>query len=114
MPHAALAAEAELKLRAIYPHLPRAQRGEAEGAVLARVFIVAYAYTRRLEQPHHAGEHFFARQAGEAQIVPHPAPDARQGAGELGHAAILRLVADFAPARMVAVLLAAARIAPGR
>src|SRR5919108_6642571 len=42
------------------------------------------------------------------------APDARQRPGERAHAAELGFVAHFAPARVVAVLLASARVAPGR
>src|SRR6185503_21217947 len=40
--------------------------------------------------------------------------DARQGAREGAHPAVLGVVAHFAPARVIAVLLAAARIAAGR
>ena len=47
---AALAAEAEAQRRAVDLHVPAAQRGEAEGVVLARVLVVADADQRPVEQ----------------------------------------------------------------
>src|SRR6267154_1224641 len=79
----ALAAEAEEQLRAPDLDMTLAQGGEAEGAVLARVLVVAHA---------DLGEDF----------------------AELEHAAEFRLVARLAVQGMVAILLAAARVARGR
>ena len=76
--HAALAAEAEPHRRAVHAHLARAQRGEAEGVVGARVLLVADADARGLEQAHDGGEHLVARQAGEREVLADAAADARQ------------------------------------
>jgi hypothetical protein len=51
---------------------------------------------------------------GERQVGAHLAADARQGVRELGEKLELVGIAQLAPTRVVAVLLAALRIAPGR
>src|SRR6185436_8387470 len=113
MVHAALAAELEEQRRALHSDLARAQRGKAKGIVGARVFLVAHANARGLEQPHDRGEHLVAGQTGQRQVLVDAATDARQRLGEGEHATVLGLVAYFAPAHVIAVLLAPARVAAG-
>src|SRR4029450_12423383 len=60
---------------------------------------------------HDRRQHLAAVEAGPAEVALHRAPDARQGLGEGDHAIELRAVADLAPARVVAILLAPAGIA---
>ena len=59
------------------------------------------------------GENFFAGKIGEGEIVVDPLADGGERFGEEDHALVLGFVADFAPARMVAALLAAAGVASG-
>src|SRR5213596_427292 len=110
----ALAAEAEEQLRALDLNMALAQGGEAEGAVLARVLVVAHADQRLVEQHHHGGENLAPREIPRAQIALHALADLGEGLAELEHAAELRLVARLAVQGMVAILLAAARVARSR
>src|SRR5262249_6693608 len=84
------------------------------GVILLRIFLVADADECRFEEAHDGRQDLLARQAGQGQVLLDPPAEARQGPGEGDHAVVLRLVADLAPARVVAVLLAAAVVAPGR
>src|SRR5581483_2168428 len=111
---AGLAAEIEAHREAGNLDMTVAQRGQAERAVGLGILAVADPDMRGLEQPHDRGQHLLARQAGPPQIAIDRAPDARQGLGEGDQALELVAVAHRAPGRMVAVLLAAALIAPGR
>src|SRR6185503_4925085 len=95
---AAFAPEAELELRAAHAHLPLAQRGQSERLVLAGVLLVADAHARGLEQVHHRGKNFLARQAGEREVARDAPADPRQGAGKRDQASVLGLVAYLAPA----------------
>jgi len=110
-----LAAEIELDAPARGDaHMVVAQGGEAEGLVLLGVFGVADARQAALHQPHHRRQHLLARQAVSVQIGLDTPARARQRAAEAQHMLELGLVAHMAPARMIAVLLAPARVAPGR
>src|SRR5882724_5933479 len=111
---AALAAEAEEHFRALDLDVTVAQRGESEGAVLARVLVVAHADQRLVEQHHHGGEDLAPRKVPGAQIALHALADLGEDFAELEHAAEFRLVARLAVQGMVAVLLAAARVARSR
>src|SRR5207247_631470 len=101
-------------LRALDLDVTVAQRGEPEGAVLADVLVVAHADQRLVEQHHHGGEDLAPREIPRAQIALHALADLGEGLAELEHAAEFRLVARLAVQGMVAVLLAAARIARSR
>ncbi len=50
-------------------HVAPAQRGEAVGAVLARVLVVADADQRAVEQAHHGGEQLLAAEVLAAQVA---------------------------------------------
>ena len=94
-----------------------AQRGQAERAVRARVFLVADAHKRRVEQAHDRRQHGRAARRGadrRREVGLHALADARQRGAELEHAIELVLVLGETPLRVVAVLLAAARVASGR
>src|SRR5439155_18702208 len=110
----ALAAEHEAHRRAVDRRVLFAHRRQAGRSILPRVFLVADANERLLEELDDSREHFLARQASAFQIGVGARADARQRARERDETAVLRFVAHFAPARMVAVLLAAARVAAGR
>jgi hypothetical protein len=58
-------------------------------------------------------QHFFARQAGQFQCAVDFGADGGEGLAEVDHPLVLHLVAHGAPFRMVAVLLASARVASG-
>src|SRR6267378_2233142 len=110
----ALAAEAEKQFRALDLDVTLAQGGEAEGAVRARVLVVANADQRLVEQHHHGSEDLAPREVPGAQIALHAFADLGEDFAELEHAAEFRLVARLAVQGMVAVLLAAARVARSR
>src|ERR1700704_5285660 len=110
----ALPAEAEEQFRALDLDVTLAQGRETEGAVLARVLVVAHADQRLVEQHHHGGEDLAPREIARAQVALHALADLGEGFAELEHAPELRLVARLAVQGMVAVLLAAARVARSR
>ena len=91
-----------------------AQRGQAEALVVARVLLVADADQRGLEQAHDGRQHLLARQAAAAQVGVDARADRRQRAAEREHAVELVRVAHARASAVVAVLLAAAGVAPGR
>jgi hypothetical protein len=108
---AALAAEFELDLAAVDADVAVAQRRQAEGFVGARVLLVPDPHHGRLQQVDDRRQHFFARQAGQFQGAVDFGADRGQRLAEVDHALVFRLVAHAAPFRMVAVLLASARVA---
>src|SRR5688572_12174515 len=111
---AALAAELETQPRAADGDVPILQRGQAERAVGLHVLVVADADGALLEQLDDSGEHLVAGEAGLRQIGCGSRADLRERCGEVEHALVLGLVTGRAPVRVIAVLLAAARIAAGR
>ena len=110
---ARLALEAEPDRRAGDSRVAVAQRRQAERLVVARVLVVADADQRLLEELHHGRHDLRARQAGRRDVGVGPAAQRRQRRGEIEDAVVLRFVADLAPARVIAMLLAAARVAAG-
>ena len=89
--------------------------------VVSPKLLLAFAYStlptrkkRHLHQPHDRGQHPLARQTAALQIRFDAGADQRQRLGEDQQLAVFRLVAHFAPARVIAVLLAAALVAAGR
>src|SRR5258708_18672660 len=95
-------------------HMPVAQRRQSVAVVVARVLGIAYANARRVEQADDHGKHLVARQFPARQIAPETAAKPGQRGGELGHACELGPVTRFAPFRVIAILLASARVATGR
>ena len=111
---AALAAKTEAQLRRPDLHVPILERGQAERLVGARILLVADANERGFEQPGHGREHLLPRQPGPPQIGRDPPAQPRQRVSERDHARVLGAVALLAPARVIAVLLAPARVPPRR
>ncbi len=111
---AALAAELEGDRAAVDLDVAVAHRGQAEALVVAGVLRVADADQRGLEQAHDGRQHLLARQAAAPEVGLDARADRRQRAAEHQHAVELVRVAHRAPAAVVAVLLAAAGVAPGR
>ena len=108
------AAKLEPEGRAFHVHVLVTQGGEAEGAVRLRVLLVADANQALLEELHHRREHLFARQSGPGDVRRRPRPYCREHRGKCLHPIELVAVATRAPVGVIAVLLAAARIASGR
>jgi hypothetical protein len=111
--HPALAPEADLQGGGACVHMPVAQRGQPERAVFGGVFLVAHAHRGAVQQPHDGRDHRLQRQRPAPQVARHRAADARQGAAELAQAVELLLPLLRLPVGVVAVLLAAPRIAAG-
>ena len=90
------------------------QRGEPKRSIRTRVLVVADANQRRFEQAHDGGEHLRARNARQAQVGGNAPAQPGQMFGEGQHAVVFRAIAQLAPFQVIAVLIAAARIASGR
>src|SRR5688572_13693390 len=94
--------------------MPIAQRRQAKRVVRARVFGIADADQRLLEDAHDRGKHLAARQPAQAEMAIRRTANARQHPGEVDRAFVLVGLATLAPARMITVLLAPLLIAPDR
>src|SRR6476620_7031605 len=107
---AALSPERERHPSTIDRHVSISQRGQAEGTIGPRVLVVADADEGLLEQLHDQRYHLRLREAGSPEVGVRPPPDRRQRVCERDHAVVLGLVAYLAPARVIAILLPAARV----
>src|SRR5437763_645066 len=94
-------------------YVPIPKGREPERAVEPRVFLVADAGKGELEEADDGREYLFARQPGPSEVCRDARADAREGPRELEQLRELALVAASTKVRVVAVLLASARIAPG-
>ena len=94
--------------------MPIAQSSQAVALVSLGVFGVANAKQGCFHQAHDRGEHPLSRQTAPPQIGFDALPDRRQNPAKRQHLAVFRLVADLAPTRVIAVLLAAALVPSGR
>ena len=113
---AALALEVQPERRALDVGMAVAQRGEAIGAVAGRVFLVAHAQEGGVEQAHQGGQHALPVERGVAaggQVARDTGADARQGLAEGLEPLELAFVLQGPPLRVVAILLATARIDAG-
>ena len=90
------------------------QGRQPERAVAARVLGVADADQRGLEEAHDRGEDLLPGKPGRARSAVDARAERRQPLGEGEQPAVLGLVADLAPARVIAVLLAALGVAAHR
>ena len=111
---AGLAAEAKPDRRARDSRVAGAHRRQAERLVVARVLLVADANQRLLEELHDGGDDLVARQAGQRDVGVGLPPQRRQRGGEVEDAIVLGLVPYATPARVIAMLLAPARVSTGR
>ena len=67
-----------------------------------------------VEQAHDHRQHLVARQPGQREVAAQSPPQLRERFAERDHAVELRVVAQHAPLRVIAVLLAPPRVAAGR
>src|ERR1700685_2424757 len=113
--HSALAAEIEHRSAiADEGDMPVAKRRETEALVVARIFGIADPDAGCIEQAHHHGQNFLARQAWQRHVALQDTPQLRQLLAEGDHPFEFRTVAKFAPFRVIAILFASARVAAGR
>ena len=110
---AGLAFEVEGEAGAVDVDVAAAEGGEAEGVVFAGVGFVADADEGGFEEADDGGENFFAREAGEGEVLSTRSRMVGRAAPKCEHVLVLGLVAGFAPAGVVAGLLAAAGVAAG-
>ena len=110
---AALAAEVEADGAAADIDMTVAQGGEAVGAVLLGVAGVADADQGFVQKVDHGGQDFLAAVFGFGEVLLQGFAQGGQGFAEREQAAVLVLVADLAPAWVIAVLLAAPGVAAG-
>jgi hypothetical protein len=111
---AALAREPEPDPRPVDARVPVAEGGQPERLVEPRILLVPHPDQRQLQEPDDRRQDLLARQSGSAEIRVDTLADGRQQAGERDHPVELRALAMLAVGGVVAVLLAAAGIAPGR
>ena len=95
-------------------HVPGTQCRQTERSVRPRVFLVADAHERFLEQRDDNGKNFLPGQSRQCAIVFQPATQSRQSLTEFDHARKLAVVTRLTPARVVSILLASPRVAAGR
>src|SRR5207244_6509438 len=107
---ATLAPELEAQPRSLDGDVLAPQGREPIGPVVACVLLVAHPDQRRLEQAHHRGEDLLSRQAGPGQVSLDVLADLRERLGKIEESGVLRLIPYLAPARMVAILLAASGV----
>ncbi len=115
--HAALAAELQTQLVPPERDVARTQRRQTERSVLAGVLVVADADERGVEQPHDRRQHcgaFEVPTERRVEVAPDAAANPRQRLAEGVHPVELRRVARATPVGVIPVLLATARVAPGR
>jgi len=91
-----------------------AQGRQAKRFVVLRVLLVAHTDQRLLEQLHDGGEHLFPRKPAAPQIPFGVRANATQRARERDQALVFHVVTDLAPAWVIAILLASARVAADR
>ena len=108
---AGLAAEAEADGRSRDPRVRAFERGQAERAIAAGVFLVAHPDEGLLQQLHDGGHDFAHRQHGFGEIARHATAKQRQRCREAGQPVVLRFVAHLAPSRVIAILLASFGVA---
>src|SRR5215469_13112400 len=113
VPSATFTAKTQVNVGSLNLGMPIAQGRQAEAAVGLGIFAVAYAKRRQFQKPDNRGEHPLAWETVATQIRVDASPDQRQDAGKHQRLAVFGLVADFAPERMVTILLAPSLVSPG-
>lgn len=94
--------------------MPVLERRQAEALVLLGVGGVSDPDQSVFQEVDDGRQHLLARQAALAHVGRNALADGGQGLAEIQHTLVLRTVAYFPPALMVAVLLAAPVVAAGR
>src|SRR5690349_6667103 len=86
------------------------KRGESEGPIVTRVFIVADTNEGSLEQPYDGRQYLVSRQLGQRDIALDAFSNTGQDLAEGDHAPELRLVTDGPVSGVIPILLSAARV----
>src|SRR5260370_8587106 len=110
----ALAAKTKTQFRAFDPDMSIFHGCEPKRFVFARVLLIADADESALKQLHDRGQDFVSRQSGQLQILRDSSADLWEGFAETDYTIVFVFVANFAPAIVVNVLLATARVATRR
>jgi len=93
--------------------MPVAQGRQAEAFVVFGILAIAYAKQCQFQEADNRGEHPLAWETVTTQIRVDPSSYRRQNSGKHQHLAVLRLVANFAPAPVITILLAPSLVSPG-
>ena len=109
----ALAAKTKMHFRSCHIDMSILHGCQAERFVFTRVFLIADADERALEQPHYRCQDFVPRQTRRSEVFTHAFANFRQSLREDHDPVVLVFVAHLAPTLMVKVLFAPARIATG-
>jgi hypothetical protein len=86
-------------------HVPVPERRQAKRTIRARILKIANTNERSLQEPHHGGQHSFAGEAGERDILFKTRTEMWQDFAEGNHPVVLGSIAHGAPAWMIPVLL---------
>src|SRR5438105_13612072 len=112
---AALAGKAQHQLSiADKVHMAVAQRGQSVTVIVSCVLGIADTQPRRVEQADDDREHLISRHALTRDVASQAAAEPRECFGKGRHALELLAIADETPVRVIAVLLASARVAARR
>jgi hypothetical protein len=115
VPHLArLAAKAKAQRSSANLHVPGSQGRQPERAIRPRVLLVSDADVRELEEADAGRQYLLSRQSAAREVALAGRTHARKRPRERDHPVELRRVADLVPSRLVAVLLAASRVAAHR
>src|SRR5260370_5184859 len=110
----ALAAKTKTQFRAFDLDMSIFHGCEPKRFVFARVLLIADTDGGAFKQLHDRRQHFVLRESGQFQISRDTSTDLWQGFAETDYPIVFVFVANFAPAVVVNVLLAAARVATRR
>src|SRR2546425_9795936 len=110
----ALAAKTETQFRAFDLDMSIFHGREAERFVFARVLFVADANERPLEQLHDRRQYLVSWEPRQFQVPRNSSADFRQRFTEADYTIVFVFVANFAPALVIKILFATARISTGR
>ena len=111
---AVLAREAHQHLASFALQVACPERGRTETFVLLCILLVADPDMLGIQEAHDGGQHRFAGEIAPLEVLFDPTPEARQRLSEFEQPFVLGAFALFTEQRMVAILLAAASVDPGR
>jgi hypothetical protein len=112
--HPGLASTSESNAFASDPCVPVPQRRQPERLIEAGVFLVPDSEECQLQQPDQRRDDLVAGESAGAEITAGAPPDPRQGLPEPDHPLELVRIPTRSEAHVVAVLLSATGVAPGR
>src|SRR6185436_7358187 len=91
-----------------------AHRRQPKRSIVPRIFLIADANETGFQKLHNGGQNRFPAESAPLQVNSDVAADLWQRAGEGDHAGVFGFIPRSAPAPMITILLAAARIAARR